>query len=1131
MSEIKSITLGGLDNQASPYAAEEGALALSVGIVKKEAGLEAVPGGDVVMRFPSELRLMHIHQWNGLRILIFTRGDTELLYCEYPKEPPAALTLGDLTPLHTFAASEPIAHLACVDNALAVATSEGLRYATLDGTQYTWLGAAPTTPDVYPYITVQKATTENLADIEGSDQRTLLALNETVQLPGAYEAIDAVLTAEQPANYRPLDFIAADNTEGGNPLLTFANKCVESIDTLRSELHRRGLFTAPFFLRAAYRLPDGSHLPATAPVPLIPTTTYNPLLAVTHLEIDDSNKTNNDALLTLRTVMPAAHAFLRILGHDHRWDDIITHLDIYATQETQDFTDTRETVSAIHNSASTSLVPHYIHSPEGTPESAERLPLATLSATRAPEEPRHIHFMREETWENCTNHDNPFGGTLGYDLSCIAAIPKPYKIKYGVGYDNMDADMRAAIDSELGDMKAEYGFWTWYQPTRPIPLEYIRIILGKVANIATVRLYRYTRAATVESIDDSILGFVELHRTDGEKASEVFTRQGNYYLLDSVATSELHDGGTIDLRLPHLHLDKLASRPRLEETAVRPYPMQAEALISLNNRLHVAVGRQRPETPPPYTLYTALYTTSGTREEQEALAVEIKERGQTRLAPVGRETDDRRLLIDHALHYYYYPSTAATALLIATYDHSIGTPIQGGLASDFFLETVGYSLQRVELQEHETLQGAYAFNDFQPLRPTREITDDDEKQHYAIRYRVPEETTTRQKENIRTWVQQEITEYGLDIVLNEETDLTPGRHVLTDTLLLSDSPAWQPVGNKLIQSGANNPYTFAAAATSLLPCREIKTIASATKPLSQGQFGQYPLYAFTSDGIFALAVGQDGTLGAASAVSQDVLLSPESLTQLDQSILFATRRGLMEISGSQVESVSQKLRGHDDTAALSLTSSDKTYDGKPLLPLLCDLAGLPESLAPAPHFEQYLDGARIRYDYPRRLIYVYHPLHPLAYVLTLDGGAWGMIESRMRYNAPSYTSALVVEEIDQDTHALVDRSATADDEGESVPFLLLTRPMHLGRPSVKKTIEQLMTRGNYPEGSVRVVLLASDDLRRWAITHKSADDRIEGLSGTPYKWYRAALYGHLQERDALHGLDIDLTPRLNNKLR
>lgn len=61
MSEIKSITLGGLDNQASPYAAEDGALALSVGCVKKEAGLEAVPGGDVVMTFPADRHLSHRH--------------------------------------------------------------------------------------------------------------------------------------------------------------------------------------------------------------------------------------------------------------------------------------------------------------------------------------------------------------------------------------------------------------------------------------------------------------------------------------------------------------------------------------------------------------------------------------------------------------------------------------------------------------------------------------------------------------------------------------------------------------------------------------------------------------------------------------------------------------------------------------------------------------------------------------------------------------------------------------------------------------------------------------------------------------------------------------------------------------
>lgn len=1088
----------------------DGTLALAVNLRHDGDALRPVPPGEALLRFPETLSLRLIHSWQGQRTLLFQEGGGKLLYAPYPTETPADITPASLTLLHEFPGGERILHTATQGHTLAVATDLGLRYATLDGTLYTWLGAAPDVPDIYPYITLQRATTANTDTLDGDSGHTLLALDETVHLPGAWQQLHAAIESREPAAYRPTDLLAADDTEGANPLDTLARKCAESISTLRGEIHRRGLFTAPFYIRAAYRIHDGRHLPASAPVPLVPTTTYNPMLAVTaHEQTSATTHTDEDALVTLRTVMPAAHPYLRLISHDHRWDDIITHLDVYATEETQDFTDDRHAVAAIHNTATRGLTPDCIYAPLGTPESALREPLLDTSDTRATATPRHIHFLREETWVNGTNHTQPHtdSGTV-----CMAAIARPYKIKYGLKAGDSTQPTLDLIQSELGAEADGLDFYMWQH-------KHLRPLLGREINTATVRLYYYTPQAVTEDPLDHIQGFVELHRTDGERADDVFTRQANAYLLKSIPATELVPGATIDLRPEHLHLDRLISQPRLEDIAVRPYHKRASSLTALNQRLHIVVGEQQPETPPPYTLYTSPPGRQA-REEQEILSVEIKERGQTLHVPVPRGTAPQDgILWGHTLHYYYYPSTAATAITVAHYDHSVGTARQGSPSMpDFFLETVGVDMQRVPLLRHETLPGAYAFHSFQSLTATS--GDKDDAQQYAVRYRVPETTDGHQRENILTWVTQELATYIPTLTPDPVRDLTPGLHVLTATTHTEEDTAWQAVGDKLLLSAAHDPYILLSADTVTVPTRQILTLRTAARPLSQGQFGDFTLYAFTLDGVFALRTLDDGTLSQPRHVADHILTSPDTVATLSQSVIYDTPEGLMRIAGSETQSLSEPLRHH--TAA---------PEEIPHMGALLSLAGL--TLTPADintHTRELIPHSHTLYDPQRGLLHLYRPGHRLALLLDLHSGAWTHTESRMLYTVEDNTRALVVEETDGEPqwHTLRDRST--GNGAAATPTLTLTNPLALSLPCQMKTPTQIRLRGDY-DTPPHILLQASNDLRQWANTASALTDHLDTYQGTPHKWHRVAILAHMKERDTLRAIDTLLTPRLNNKLR
>lgn len=114
-----------------------------------------------------------------------------------------------------------------------------------------------------------------------------------------------------------------------------------------------------------------------------------------------------------------------------------------------------------------------------------------------------------------------------------------------------------------------------------------------------------------------------------------------------------------------------------------------------------------------------------------------------------------------------------------------------------------------------------------------------------------------------------------------------------DVLLLSDvdTPWFVPIENQ---------YQFQAT--------EIIGTALATKALSTGQFGQFPLYVFTDNGIWAMQMNQLGTFSSSHAVSMDVA-KRGTILALDQAVAFVTDKGLLLITGSDIRNLSPNMNG------------------------------------------------------------------------------------------------------------------------------------------------------------------------------------------------------------------------------
>ena len=337
----------------------------------------------------------------------------------------------------------------------------------------------------------------------------------------------------------------------------------------------------------------------------------------------------------------------------------------------------------------------------------------------------------------------------------------------------------------------------------------------------------------------------------------------------------------------------------------------------------------------------------------------------------------------------------------------------------------------------------------------------------------------------------------------------------TDTNPFNRTDPGVPAPSSIYVSEPNCPFTFKSSAAVSVGARRVYAIAAAVSALSQGQFGEHPLYAFTSDGVWALSVSSSGTYTAVQPVTRDCVTNIDSITSIDSSVLFASDRGIMELSGSS------------STCLTELIADDYPFDLKQLKGLerifVEKVSSGPSILSPLP-FSTYISRCEMIYDYARRRVYIYNSSADYAYVFSIESGSWGMALLSLSSGVNSYPEALAV---DRDGN-LVD---FGQDASRSVRSMLVTRPLSLELPNVLKTVDRVLQRGFFSRSDLAVVLYASRDNINWHLVWSSRDSCLSGFAGSPYRYFRIAVVSDLTPDHYIFGATVSLTPRLTNKIR
>jgi hypothetical protein len=279
----------------------------------------------------------------------------------------------------------------------------------------------------------------------------------------------------------------------------------------------------------------------------------------------------------------------------------------------------------------------------------------------------------------------------------------------------------------------------------------------------------------------------------------------------------------------------------------------------------------------------------------------------------------------------------------------------------------------------------------------------------------------------------------------------------------------------------------------------IMGITTNTQALSEGQFGQHPLIAFTDEGIWALTTNSEGLYNSIVPLSREVCSNPDSIVQTDSAVFFATEKGLMILVGSKVQCVSELLDGKEADLEAFLDVDDDYLTAT---------------------FRDVLQSGKIAYDYKNQRLWIYHGTDIWTYniksrtfsqVHTTDAWVTHSIlypDCIVQTYAGKLLSLLKTDNINDD---LNDYSAT-----------LITRPLKFGDALSYKTIFRIdhMWLG---EGDFTMKLWGSDDLRQW--------ERLSGLHGRPWKYYTFRLdFAGMKATDTYHGMVVDYQPRHTNRL-
>lgn len=333
----------------------------------------------------------------------------------------------------------------------------------------------------------------------------------------------------------------------------------------------------------------------------------------------------------------------------------------------------------------------------------------------------------------------------------------------------------------------------------------------------------------------------------------------------------------------------------------------------------------------------------------------------------------------------------------------------------------------------------------------------------------------------------------------------------------SDGAKIKQLASLIKVSEAENPLVFPAKNSVQVGSSVIYALAANTRPISEGQFGEAPLYAFTDEGVWVLMLSGEGTYVARQPANREICSNPNGILQIDDAVLYPTNRGIMMQQGRNSICITDQLDGYpfnfmEMKYAKQIIATNETESR--------EISYI--------RFKDYLKSADMIYDYYNNRIIVFNPNQAYAYVYSLKSKMWGTMKNVFNKRVNIYPESYATNKEGKILNVYVEEPYF------NTPYFLCSRPLTISDKEVYKTIFTCIARGYFRKeinGKCAMVLYGSNNLFDWYLIKTSINEYLRGIAGSPYKYFRVALIGNLATNESISGLSAEFQERLQNKLR
>ena len=237
------------------------------------------------------------------------------------------------------------------------------------------------------------------------------------------------------------------------------------------------------------------------------------------------------------------------------------------------------------------------------------------------------------------------------------------------------------------------------------------------------------------------------------------------------------------------------------------------------------------------------------------------------------------------------------------------------------------------------------------------------------------------------------------------------------------------------------------------------------EPVSTGQFGQYPIYTFTAEGIYVMDVGVEPFISSIRQINGEVCNSPKTIRNIGMGVLFTTAKGLMIINALQVQHLSADFtEDYRNSFAIDLNPLWQQA-------INFDETGKPSRFLSTVPFRDYIIDAKIGFDYPNREIWVNNGLYTYSYVFSLESQAWSKRDETFSAIVFDYPNCYA----QKGTLCL---NLSKRESLDNMNIFLMSNSVKLS-PDTFKQFRRMIARGEFPVQHAGFYLFSSNDGFSW----------------------------------------------------